>query len=128
MAQYFDVRVQNKRDTSENWNKNGTIIPLDGELVLVENPETGELRLKFGDGEKAFSDLPFYDELLKKVSSLAMSGATSAKDGAAGFVPAPGALDNRKFLRGDGTWAEIEGGTGGTSNTILVTWTEEDIK
>ena len=33
-----------------------------------------------------------------------MTGATSSAAGAHGYVPAPAAGDNTKFLRGDGTW------------------------
>lgn len=39
-----------------------------------------------------------------------MTGATSSTAGAHGYVPAPAAGDDTKFLRGDGTWA-----TGGTT-------------
>ena len=35
-------------------------------------------------------------------------GATSALDGAQGLVPAPVAGDEAKFLRGDGSWAEVD--------------------
>jgi len=39
--------------------------------------------------------------------------------GAAGFVPAPAAGDQEKFLRGDGTWAAGSGGGGaGSANAI----------
>lgn len=37
-----------------------------------------------------------------------MTGATAAADGLAGLVPTPLAGDHIKFLRGDGTWAEID--------------------
>lgn len=33
------------------------------------------------------------------------TGATSIAGGASGFVPAPAAGDDEKFLRGDGTWS-----------------------
>lgn len=36
-----------------------------------------------------------------------MTGASSGTDGASGFVPQPHAGDNTKFLRGDGTWADV---------------------
>ena len=39
-----------------------------------------------------------------------MVGAAESSDGAEGFVPAPTAGDENKFLRGDGTWAETVGG------------------
>ena len=39
-----------------------------------------------------------------------MVGADGTNDGEAGVVPTPLASDNTKFLRGDGTWAEVSGG------------------
>jgi phage I-like protein len=36
-----------------------------------------------------------------------MIGATATTAGQAGYVPAPQAGDEKKFLRGDGTWAEV---------------------
>lgn len=60
------------------------------------------------------------DKRLTKVSNAfavtEMTGATADTDGASGLVPAPAAGDEGKFLRGDGTWGEIdipEGGGGG---------------
>lgn len=41
------------------------------------------------------------------------TGATATEDGKHGLVPAPQAGDNTKFLKGDGTWAEVQGGGGG---------------
>lgn len=38
------------------------------------------------------------------------SGATAQAAGSAGFVPAPATTDKKKFLCGDGTWADAEGG------------------
>ena len=35
-------------------------------------------------------------------------GATDSKDGVAGLVPAPTIADRFKYLKGDGTWAEVE--------------------
>lgn len=44
-----------------------------------------------------------------------MTGATDETAGAKGYVPAPAAGDDTKFLRGDGTWAEVS--TTSTKNT-----------
>ena len=44
--------------------------------------------------------------------SSAMIGADGTNAGASGLVPAPTATDNNKYLRGDGTWATPEGGSG----------------
>ena len=50
------------------------------------------------------------------------TGATANQGGASGFVPAPDAGDDEKFLRGDGQWAVPEGGggfiLGSTSSTV----------
>ena len=45
-----------------------------------------------------------------------MTGATTSKAGTSGFVPAPAAGTENRFLRSDGTWQEVtipEGGGGG---------------
>lgn len=39
-----------------------------------------------------------------------MTGASSSSDGTAGLPPAPETGDEDKFLKGDGTWAEVGGG------------------
>ena len=39
-----------------------------------------------------------------------MVGATAETAGSAGYVPAPAAGDQNKFLRGDGQWAEVPSG------------------
>lgn len=44
------------------------------------------------------------------------TGATSSAAGTAGLVPAAQSSEREKFLRGDGTWQEVSGGSGGTSS------------
>lgn len=39
-----------------------------------------------------------------------MQGASATRDGWSGIVPKPVAGDEEKFLKGDGTWAEVSGG------------------
>jgi hypothetical protein len=39
-----------------------------------------------------------------------MEGASASRDGYFGLVPPPAAGDEEKFLKGDGTWAEVSGG------------------
>lgn len=45
--------------------------------------------------------------LPEAVSGSIMKGATATTAGEAGYVPAPQAGDENKFLRGDGTWADV---------------------
>lgn len=44
------------------------------------------------------------------------TGATSSVPGAAGLVPAPAIGDDTKYLKGDGTWDTV---SGGSSNTVF---------
>jgi len=45
------------------------------------------------------------------------TGATPSVAGAAGIVPQPAAGDDGKYLRGDGVWATVAGGSGGGAPT-----------
>ena len=45
--------------------------------------------------------------LPEAVTGSVMIGATATTAGSAGYVPAPQAGDENKFLRGDGTWADV---------------------
>ena len=47
-------------------------------------------------------------ENIEAAKNAAMTGATSSAAGAAGLVPAPGAGDEGKVLRGDGTWGAVD--------------------
>lgn len=49
-----------------------------------------------------------------------MIGANGTVAGTSGSVPAPAATDNMKFLRGDATWAAVEG-SGFVSKSFAVT-------
>lgn len=60
-----------------------------------------KLNLTNGETKETEFEIP---ELVSKT----MTGATADTDGASGLVPAPKAGQNEKFLRGDGTWAEVD--------------------
>lgn len=52
-----------------------------------------------------------YDDLINKpASAVDFTGATASTAGAHGLVPAPAAGDQDKYLKGDGTWATVQGG------------------
>lgn len=58
----------------------------------------------------ATRELEFTDETgTQQNLDLSMVGADGTNPGAKGFAPQPGATDNDKFLRGDGTWATPSG-------------------
>ena len=51
-----------------------------------------------------------------------MTGADGTDAGSKGAVPAPTATDNTKFLRGDGTWAEVDAGEAYTAQEVETLW------
>lgn len=56
----------------------------------------------------------------EKISTDPFTGATSAAAGSKGYVPAPSAGDQTKFLRADGTWGNVDGASdmiGATAST-----------
>jgi len=46
-------------------------------------------------------------------------GATISESGVAGLVPAPAVADRLKYLRGDGTWAEVEANLNATDRATI---------
>lgn len=63
------ARIKHKKDTLENWLAKDLIL-LEGELALAEDGTN--LRIKIGDGNSKFSELPFIDEdILSLISSKA---------------------------------------------------------
>ena len=59
-------------------------------------------------GESTEGTLTFNGEEIKAAQ---MTGATADSDGASGTVPTPLAGQEKLFLRGDGTWAKVSGGS-----------------
>ena len=55
------TRVQNKHDTSTNWAKATTFVPLAGEIIIYDDLK----RIKVGDGQTAVTALPFLDNYLR---------------------------------------------------------------
>lgn len=55
------VRHRMARDIEPNWEKNNPVL-LDGEPIIVYDTEADpeNVRLKFGDGNTAYKDLPFF--------------------------------------------------------------------
>lgn len=55
----FQGRIQMKNDTSANWAKATSFIPLKGELIIY----TDVNRVKIGDGATVVNSLSFIDEV-----------------------------------------------------------------
>lgn len=77
MSATVDVRVQNKRDTTANWDSTRGFIPFAGEIIIYTDYQTiqkevnGQMKevyvpgVKVGDGRAYVQDLPFVDEELR---------------------------------------------------------------
>lgn len=130
---YFETVVA--EDTSEDPMSEYTgIIYNEGVLDITQEDPTAlnELTVHFRESDKVITipgntytagdgiDIDANDEISTKLGSGLsfdnnaaitvdeMTGATALANGASGTVPAPLAGDDAKFLRGDGSWAEIE--------------------
>jgi len=78
--------------------------------VLIGASVSPNSLLIYDSTQQKWVNKPFSDVFGDITGSLIeMVGATASSDGASGFVPKPLAGDQNKFLRGDGTWAEVSG-------------------
>ena len=100
---YVEVAEPSEDDPDDPMSDFTGIIYNDGVLdITQEDPNAlNELTVHFRDD---------VDKTITIPSASVMEGATDQTDGEEGLVPAPLATDNTKFLRGDGTWAEVSGG------------------
>lgn len=57
MSQKIKARIQNKVDTTENWNSSSTVL-LNGEIGIETTTENTK-RFKIGDGSKTWPELPY---------------------------------------------------------------------
>ncbi len=79
------------------------------DILLSGNISPNSILVYDGEQQK-WVNKPFSEVFDDITGSLVqMVGATATVDGVAGIVPAPRAGDQEKFLRGDGTWAEVAG-------------------
>jgi hypothetical protein len=99
---YIEVVQPEEPDPSDPSSDYTGIIYNDGILdVEQEDPDNlNELTFHFRDD---------VDKVITIPSASEMTGATASTDGEEGLVPAPLAGDENKFLRGDGTWQDVEG-------------------
>ena len=73
------IRIKQKKDTEANWEAINPIL-LDGEMILVVTDE-GDIRTKIGDGYTFYSELPFIDERLPKITVLDEGKFLRVRDG-----------------------------------------------
>ena len=102
---YVETVVPPDPDPDDPMSEYTGIIYNDGVLDITQEDPTNlaELTVHFRDD---------VDKIITIPGASVMEGATDQTDGVEGLVPAPLAGDENKFLRGDGTWAEVSGGGG----------------
>ena len=79
-----------------------------------------DMRISFNNGKKFYygsSNTANNEVAIKGDIPTTMTGADGTNAGTSGLVPAPSATDNTKFLKGDGTWADVNSGTTYTAGT-----------
>ena len=76
-----NTRIQQRYDTLQNWQQRNPVL-LDGELAVVATDN--QTRFKIGDGEHAFNDLNFIDQL-KLTTVSAYANVLSSNMAAIGF-------------------------------------------
>lgn len=69
----LNTRITLKVDTTANWSTS-TLVLLKGEMA-IEIPESGEYKIKIGDGVKTFKDLPYASMTPTEIKNLINSGA-----------------------------------------------------
>lgn len=91
-------------------NESGSISSINdlSDVVISEGITTNSL-LVYNGTTAQWENKPISEVLASIVEG--MTGATASTAGTAGLVPAPAAGDQNKFLKGDGTWAEVPGAT-----------------
>ena len=60
MSQTIKRRMTQKVDTTTNWEKATSFVPLKGEFIIYQDEGTAD-RIKIGDGETLVNDLPFVE-------------------------------------------------------------------
>ena len=73
MSKTVKTRVQNKIDTSTNWNKATNFVPLKGEIIIYSDLK----KIKIGDGTTKVTSLPFINaEVAAKLGSTTVGSTT----------------------------------------------------
>ena len=70
----IQATVKNRTDTVTNWTQKNPVLT-EGEIVVVQM-NTGETRLKIGDGTKTFTQLPYADEQIYNNVVTSVNGQT----------------------------------------------------
>ena len=107
---YNNVRIQQKIDTLENWNKD-QITLLKGELAVVIC--NNQIRFKIGNGISAFTELPFVDETqlsTKQVFVQTISQGINNKSAPYGIV-------GGAYLSADSNFSQVFGVNAQVSST-----------
>ena len=100
------IQLHKKGDQNDQW------VPLTtGDSVQLttyknDGVTSGPIHNAVDDANNGFDDLN--TALMKLENRPDFTGATDVEEGTNGLVPKPSVGDKDKFLKGDGTWAEVE--------------------
>lgn len=128
MATTLKARIHHKVDDEEAWHSNDPIL-IDGEIIISVQ-SNGLRKIKVGDGESRYSELPYLmDELLSEIQSpsIFVRGMIILWSGNEDSIPAGWALCNGdngtpdlldRFVIGAGA-SYSSGNTGGEAEHVL---------
>lgn len=124
----YSARVRSKRDKAERWQENNPVL-LDGECVIEDNVD-GHVRMKIGDGETSYCDLPYFmEDLTQELRSYAVfvSGMVMLWSGSSDSIPDGWALCDgtngtpdlrNRFVVGAGDTYEVAATGGEAMHTL----------
>lgn len=93
-------------DVIEAYYYNGEFYKEAAHTNVIDNPrEPGKIYVDISTSKSYRWGGTSYVEIKSSID--VFTGATAQSDGVAGIVPAPLIADRNKFLKGDGTWADI---------------------
>lgn len=118
---YNNVRIQQKFDTLENWNKD-EITLLKGELAVVVC--NNQIRFKIGNGISAFTELPFVDETqlsTKQVFAQTISQGINNKSAPYGIAAGAYLSTDSNFSQAFGVNAQVS-----SADPFSFVWSGDD--
>jgi hypothetical protein len=128
------VRGDEATNNSKYWSEiaqaaaGGGVTTFNGRSGIVE-PESGDYSsdmIPHTNTDSSLSNVQTEINTIKE-TTVDMVGATSEANGSHGFVPAPLIADLAKFLRGDGTWAEVVNALASLSDVNLTSLADGDM-
>lgn len=114
----INIDAINKRDTEANLISANPILQ-NGEQIIVDM-ENGDIRIKVGNGETAFSDLPYIDESITDRLDAIENGAVKVE------VDTELSKESNNAIANSAVATEIENLASQQTQVMFIAWGEDD--